>query len=493
MSFLPLAIPPGVVRSGTEYRSKGRWYDTNLVRWYEGGELGPILGWRTYSTGAMTGKPRAIITLRDDSSNRRVVIGTHSKLYTMNSAGTLNDITPAGFTAGRADAVSSLGYGFNTYGSGAWGTKRHDTGSALDATVWDLDLWGQYAVGCSPEDGKLYMWQLNPAVAAAQIAGSPISCKGLVVTPERFIFALGAGGNNRKVQWCDQEAETIWTPSATNQAGDLDLPIGRCITGRVVGNETLIWTDLGVHAFTYVGLPFVYSQRVVGWGCGAMSKRCMAVIGPQVVWWSTSGFWIYDGAARPLPCDVWDDLLRNLTSAQRSKVSAFHNSKNGEVWWLFPRDGATENNAYVFWNYRGNYWGMGDMVRLCGSDPGVFVYPLLAGSDGYVYEHENGYSYGGDSPSARSGPIELGNGDTVMHALAVVPDEKTAGDVTVSFRTRPYPDAAETVLTTTTFDATGKADVRFSARQLELVVTGDAQTNWRWGAPRLEVRAGGAR
>jgi hypothetical protein len=36
MPLVPLDIPAGVYRNGTEYESKGRWFDTNLVRWREG-------------------------------------------------------------------------------------------------------------------------------------------------------------------------------------------------------------------------------------------------------------------------------------------------------------------------------------------------------------------------------------------------------------------------------------------------------------------------
>jgi hypothetical protein len=80
-----------------------------------------------------------------------------------------------------------------------------------------------------------------------------------------------------------------------------------------------------------------------------------------------------------------------------------------------------------------------------------------------------------------------------MHVLGIVPDEKTSGDVTVSFRKRNYPNAAETVLGSTTLTSAGKADLRFSARQIEIVVTGNAPTNWRWGEPRLALAAGGKR
>jgi len=48
--YIPLKLPPGIYRNGTQYQSAGRWYDANLVRWYDG-TLRPIGGWRkrTYS------------------------------------------------------------------------------------------------------------------------------------------------------------------------------------------------------------------------------------------------------------------------------------------------------------------------------------------------------------------------------------------------------------------------------------------------------------
>jgi hypothetical protein len=110
-----------------------------------------------------------------------------------------------------------------------------------------------------------------------------------------------------------------------------------------------------------------------------------------------------------------------------------------------------------------------------------------------VYEHEVGGQYSGSMPFARGGPIEIGNGDRTMHVLGIVPDEKTAGDSAVSFRTRQYPSAAETVLGSTTLTSAGKADLRFSARQVELVVTGAGSADWRWGVPRLKLVQGGKR
>src|SRR5262245_22536594 len=225
MPLLPLQMPPGVFRSGTEYQAKGRWYDAHLVRWYDSKVLGPVLGWVQKSTSAVLGTPRAIVTWRANDGFRRAAVGTHSKLYAMASDGVLSDITPAAFTSGRVDATVKLGYGKGSYGAHAYGTPRPDTGNVLPATVWDLDIWGQYLVGCSHDDGKLYEWQNTGT--AAQIANSPSSCYGLVVHPKRLLIALGAGGNPRKFQWSDVGDNTIWTSAATNQAGSNEIPQGK--------------------------------------------------------------------------------------------------------------------------------------------------------------------------------------------------------------------------------------------------------------------------
>src|SRR5215510_5759472 len=139
MSFLPLSMPPGVFRSGTEYQAKGRSYDAHVVRWYDSKVLGPVLGWVQKTTSAVSGTPRAIVTWRANDGFRRAAIGTHTKLYAMTSDGVLSDVTPGGFTSGRTDATVKLGYGKGTFGAHAYGTPRPDTGVVEPATVWDLD------------------------------------------------------------------------------------------------------------------------------------------------------------------------------------------------------------------------------------------------------------------------------------------------------------------------------------------------------------------
>jgi hypothetical protein len=493
MALIPLKIPAGVFRNGTEYQSAGRYYDSNLVRWFEG-TLRPLGGWRKRSSSQMTGSCRGLLTWRDNSGDRWIAAGTHSKLYAMNEAGTLKDITPSGFTSGSADAVSKLGYGYGTYGSFAYGVARPDLGSLTPATTWTMDTWGEYLIGCSDADGKLYEWQLGfstPTIAAA-ITNAPTSCAAVMSTAERFIFALGASGNPRLVKWCDQENNTVWTASTTNQAGDFELQtVGSLKCGKRVRGLNLLFTDVDVHASTYIGAPYVYSFEKVGSGCGVISSQSVAAIDTAAIWMSRSGFWIYDGYVKPLTSDVGDYVFKNINYTQASKIYAVHNSKYGEITWFYPSSQSTENDSYVTYNYREGHWAIGSMARTAGTDRGVFTNPLMVSSDGYIYEHEVGFDYGGASVYAETGPIEVGSGDAVMSVRQVIPDENTLGDVVVSFKTRMYPTSDES--TFGPYTASQPTDVRFSAKQVKVRYTGSVLSDWRVGVTRLEAVASGGR
>jgi hypothetical protein len=121
-----------------------------------------------------------------------------------------------------------------------------------------MDTWGEYLIACSNADGKIYEWQLGfttPTLAAA-ITNAPTGNKAVLVTAERILFALGAGGNPRKVQWCDQENNTLWTPAGDNQAGDYELATpGTLLAGKRVKGVNLLFTDVDVHTAQYVGAP----------------------------------------------------------------------------------------------------------------------------------------------------------------------------------------------------------------------------------------------
>lgn len=578
-----IAFPPGIRRAGTEYASKGVWYDGNLIRWVEG-VLQPVRGWRTFSTSTLVGMGRSIITWRSGALAKLAAIGTHSKLYAMDSSGALTNITPArdsgtlgtdpfavtngsaevivtdtshgltegdyvefdGATAGGgitidgqyvvtqvddantyriehsaaatstdattggasvtyiyeispglADSSSAGGYGFGLYGAGLYGVPIAGYGITTDARVWTLDTFGQYLVAAPGQWGDIYEWQLNTANRAAKISNSPTAL-AIVVTDEGFLLAIGSGGNPRNVAWSDQGVNTTWTPAATNQAGDKDLQtVGKLVCGKRAKGATLVFTDTDVHRFTFIGGTFIFNVERIGDGCGVISPGCVGAVDNTVVWMGNGGFWIYDGYVRPLACAMSDAVFTDMNELQRAKVSCQYDSKFGEFTWYYPSSGSTENDRYVRWHPRegADVWSWGEIIRLSGCDRGAFLLPMAIGSDGYVYEHEVGLDYEDGVPFIEGGPMEwpseISSGDRTVHVMDYIPDEKTAGDVTLTIKSRFYPNAAET--THGPYTAANPRNLRIHARQIKVRFDGALMADWRIGVPRLDVKPGGKR
>jgi len=495
MSLVKLEIPPGVYRNGTEYQVSGRWYDANLIRWVDG-VMKPVGGWRKLTTSALTGKCRALFPWKSNDFKRYLAAGTSSKLYVWNDSGTMYDITPTGFVAGRDSAIYGLGYGALDYGDETYGTARSGGSSVLDAATWTLDTWGQNLIGCAAQDGKIYEWTLNTASAAAAVTNAPTSNRGAFVTAERHLVALGAGGYPRKVQWSDAEDNTVWTPTATNAAGSIELETsGSIMNAAKLRGTNLIFTDVDVHTMTHIGQPFVYSFAQAGSNCGLAAVNAFAAVTSFCVWMTKNEFQIYDGAVRQLPCDVQDYVFSDLNRTQISKVVAGVNSANDEIWWFYPSADSDENDRYVVWNHREKHWSIGTLARTAWCDSTIRSTPTAAGTDNHLFDHELGWTNDGAALTttrfAESGAVEIGNGDQTVVARQLIPDEGTQGQTKLKFKTRMTPNGAESEHGP--FSMTDYTDVRFTGRQFALRVEGNADADWRFGTPRLDAVPGSRR
>lgn len=492
--LFPVKLPPGVVRYGTEYASKGRYFAAYHVRWNEDGTLKPTGGWRLRSENVLnvvTGKARALFPWKDNSSNTWLAIGTHSGLFIQNRAGTVYDITPSGFTTGRADADAVGGFGAGPFGGYTYGTPRPDSSAIQPATQWTLDNFGEMLIGVSPDDGTIYKWELVEADPAEELDSGAPTCKAVVVTQEGFIFAL-ASTNPRTVSWCDQRDAGTWTPAATNQAGDFELQTaGSLMCGKVVKGGVLLFTDLDVHLGGYIGGTLVYSFDKLASACGIISRQAVAAIDAQAVWMGRSSFWLYNGYVQKLPCDVEDYVFSDFNTLQASKTYAVRDSANNEIQFYYCSANSTEIDRCVIWNYLGNYWNIGRVARTCGADRGVFTYPIFVNSSGHIYEHEVTANFDGGTPYAEAGPLEIGNGDNVVHVTSAVPDEKTSGECNVTFYGKFLPNGTEE--TKGPYTLSERVDLRICARQAKLRVSQGANTDWRYGGMRLDGTIGGRR
>lgn len=492
MTLIPLDVPAGFYRNGTDLDASGRWRDGSLVRWRDG-SLRPIGGWQERKASFSTNPIRGMHSWEANDGTAWLSGGSHSELKAMTGSNIVYDIAPTDLAIGRADAEIETGYGYGFYNTGYYGQPRPDYGNFSEATTWSLDNWGEYLVACHTEDGRLLEWQLGTGVKAAVVANAPTNNSGIIVTEERFIFALGAGGNPRKVQWCDREDNTTWTPAATNEAGDIELQTsGQIMTAIRTKGQTLILTDVDAHTARYAGPPYVYGFERVGTSCGVISRKAVADVDVGVFWMGQRGFYLFDGnSVNELPCEVHDYVFGDMNPAQQSKIWSLNNGQFGEVWWFYPSASSTEIDRYVVFDYKEQHWLIGNLSRTSGVQRGVFKYPFMTNTDVDLLEHEVGYNMDGSSIFAETGPISIGTGENIMSVTKLIPDELTQGDVSLTFKTRFHPNDTES--SHGPFDPSNPTSVRFTGRQMRMRVTGDQIGAWRVGTMRVDAKPMGRR
>jgi len=508
---LPIALPPGIFRNGTQYQAKGRWYDAHLVRFFEG-TIRPVGGWAVMKDASGvdftlgTGLPRGAHAWRANDSTTWFAVGTvgldgganQTKAKALTGQ-TITDITLGGgspqvqctqngVNAGRA-------YGQQLFGLGLYGDPG--SGAVLtDCDVWSFDNFGEELLAVSTCDGRLMRWDKNIANDLAVVAGAPTGNKGIVVTPERFAFVLGAGGVYRRVQWPDQESLTVWTETSTNQAGSWDLQTsGKILNGKRTTTETLIWTDIDLHVATYVGPPFVYRFDPKCHNCGAIGPHAMTVLGDKAYWMSHDSFYVWDGRVIPIPSEVSDYVFGDIARVQRCKVFAWAVPAFNEVWWFYPsRDVLDkENDRYVVYNTVERHWTVGRFGRAAGAGTTVTLSPILATKGGKLFQHETGEDRDTEVPYVESGPIEIGQGERYIDVQKIIPDEKTVGDATVTFFIKNTPSTSTTETTKGPFSLAQETSARFQARQVRMRIAQNIETGWRVGVFRLEFVLGDRR
>jgi len=472
--------------TGTVYQSKGRWYTGNFVRFFQD-TIQPIGGWLARSlTGAtIAGTPNAALAWTPDRVGTAqapvMAIGTTTGLYVVSSANVVYDITPS-------DVVSA-------------GNNAN--------RIWSLDVFGAYLIATATTKGNYatslgpYRWECDTAVAAVLMSGAPIRPQAIVTTPERFVVMLGGVDPNpefatvpssRTVFWPSQESTTDWTPVATNSAGSFNLTTeGSLVCGVRVRGSTLLFTTIDLHSMNYIGAPLYYSFDRVGMNCGIISAHAAVVTDTAVFWMGQQQFFMFDGFAKPIPCDLHDYVFGSFNRDYAHLVWALSNPAFGEVTWWYPSAASTVPDRYVTYNYMENHWVPGDLTRTCGvtSIPPAAV-PVLVNDSRQIFDHETGFARNSEgTPSLESGPMEIGDGDQLMSIQGLFPDDKTVGDVSLTLYTAPNPDTAETA--NGPYTLTAQTSLRVKARQVRVKLTEAAATAWRVGVLRFSVSPSGRR
>jgi hypothetical protein len=125
MTFVPVKIPPGVIRQSTPYDVSNTWWETSNVRWLSGAIM-PIGGNTRITSEPLPSKVRSLFQWRDSSAKEWTAVGHEDGVAVI--FGSVADVTPTSFVG--MGAVSGGGYG-----TLKWGTDVAPVSDTAGTTV----------------------------------------------------------------------------------------------------------------------------------------------------------------------------------------------------------------------------------------------------------------------------------------------------------------------------------------------------------------------
>ena len=435
---------------------------------------------------------------------------------------------------GAASVTPLTGWGAGPWSAGAWGVG---VPSDVQIRLWSQANFGEDLI-FAPRGGDIYFWDATAGLTSRGVTLASIAPVGanvpsvqdliLVSDISRFVFCFGcndlasATKNPMLIRWSDQENATQWTPAATNQAGSLQLSRGaEIIAAKQARQEVLVWSDSALYALQYVGAPVVWGAQLVGENISIASQNAVAYANGVAFWMGIDKFYMYDGRAQPLPCNLRKFVFNDFNTAQYRQVFSGTVEAYHEVWWFYCSAESDTADRYVVYNYLDNIWYYGTMDRTAWLDSGLRDYPLAATYSNNLVNQEEGVDdneLGASTPIhayASTAEFDLDDGHQFNFIWRVLPD------ITFDGSTIESPSAVMTLLPmqnsgsgynspasvggsnngTITRSAvlpiekfTEQLNTRVRGRQMTMKIEStEAGVTWQLGSPRLDMRPDGRR
>jgi hypothetical protein len=484
------------------------------------------------AVGGLTLNGEYQLTIDTNATNTYFITASSNASSSATGGGTVTAAYQ--INTGAASVTPLTGWGAGPWSAGAWGVG---VPSDVQIRLWSQANFGEDLI-FAPRGGDIYFWDATAGLTSRGVTLASIAPVGanvpsvqdliLVSDISRFVFCFGcndlasATKNPMLIRWSDQENATQWTPAATNQAGSLQLSRGaEIIAAKQARQEVLVWSDSALYALQYVGAPVVWGAQLVGENISIASQNAVAYANGVAFWMGIDKFYMYDGRAQPLPCNLRKFVFNDFNTAQYRQVFSGTVEAYHEVWWFYCSAESDTADRYVVYNYLDNIWYYGTMDRTAWLDSGLRDYPLAATYSNNLVNQEEGVDdneLGASTPIhayASTAEFDLDDGHQFNFIWRVLPDITFDGSTTES------PSAVMTLLPmqnsgsgynspasvggsnngTITRSAvlpiekfTEQLNTRVRGRQMTMKIEStEAGVTWQLGSPRLDMRPDGRR
>jgi len=353
---------------------------------------------------------------------------------------------------GLIDETNSTGYGAGLYGVGLYGTARVSTTARSYPRIWFIERYGNTVIMTHGNQGGIYQWDGNAAIAPALVANAPEKVNYAFIS-NNILVTLGAEDSSvpieNRIFSSDQVDITNWTSSSSNQVYDDDIEgAGRLIAHCPVDNNNLIFTQHKTYTFRYIGLPYIWEVLPLDESVGIIAPMARCSIKGVGFWMGLDNFYMYRGGAVEIipsnsrsECTALRYVFDNLNWAQKSKVFAWYNRKFDEVWFHYPSATSMECDRVVVVCLKDFTWTIHKLSRTAAEYPSYKdKIPRLV-NIGTLYQHEFG-SDNVDLPLAweiKSPRKFYGRG--TINVNAIIPDSVQENNINLRIDGYLYPQS----------------------------------------------------
>ena len=446
MPTLVLRSKPGIKRDGTKY--DGDFYtDGKWVRMQRGLPR-KIGGYRAVS------KYLSEISRGFTSITRQGLQYCHSggpsklESFTLDSgknSSTFKDRTPVGFSASTDNRwMFSYAYDPSAYG-----------------TTLFAHVSPNGSCACNDVGGAIYQGDaFGTAPLTPVTIPSGANATGGIVMLHPYLFYYGSDG---VVGWSVAGTPSDLTGSGSGIARVWGQKIIKGLPLRAGSGSApagIFWAYDAVIRVSFTGGSTVFQFDTIATDTSVLSADSIVEYDGVFFWCGVDRFQMFNGVVRDVPNQMnlnW--FFDGLSPTQRSRVFAFKVTRYGEIWWCYPRDGATECTHAVIYNVREDSWYDTELPsdgRSSGQFNNAYAAPILVGSTrhstGYkVWVHEQGVD---EIDGTQVLPIQsyfetadlsslVQGKDNLLRVTMIEPDFIQSGDMTVTITGRANARAPE--------------------------------------------------
>ena len=463
-------------------RGSGLYYWTAPTLSARGVALNTTGGTVTITNSSSTGAPALITSTVNLPNNSSIQLGTTGALPTGLSTNTTYYV------------VNVLGTAFNvslTQGGIPISTSSAGSGTQSISLLMDVPLFQNYL----------------------QVSDS-----------SNFVIVFGTNDYGSStldpmlIRWSDQQSTVVWYPDITNQAGSVRLSHGsQIVTAIQTRQEIFVLTDSAAYSLQYLGPPYVWGVQLLSENTTIIGPNAAVLASGVIYWMGIDKFYMYDGRAQTLSCDLRRFVFQDMNYYQNEQVYCSTVEGFNEVWWFYVSGTGNQINSYVVYNYLEKNWYYGTMARTAWLDTTLQNNPIAATYNGYLLNQEDGVD---DNETGTPAPIDayisssefdVGDGDHFVFIDRILPDLTFSGSTSGtspittmtlyaltdsgSGVTQTYNNnVAYTAAYNITEEFTGQVYTRIRGRQMILKMESNkVGTTWQLGAPRFNMRPDGRR